>query len=151
MELCYPFFVCHVVPDSNGPRNGPKTVLDFRTVQDVSSLDRFTGKLIQSSIRKFWGVTQTVLLENSSIKNHGHLCSFFKFWGVTQTVLLENSSRQKFEWMSFPVKRPVWRPRIEISKKKWMSFPVKRSVWRPGKWKFQKNFWMSFPWFANKG
>ena len=32
-----------------------------------------------------------------------------------------------------------------------MSFPVKRSVWRPGKWKLQKNFWISFPWFANKG
>ena len=27
---------------------------------------RFTGKLIQSSIGEFWGVTQTVLLENSS-------------------------------------------------------------------------------------
>ena len=33
-------------------------------------LDRFTGKLIQSSIGEFWGVTQAVLLENSSIKNH---------------------------------------------------------------------------------
>ena len=35
--------------------------------------------------------------------------------------------------------------------KNWISFPVKRPVWRPGKLKFQKNFWMSFPWFANKG
>ena len=57
-------------------------------------LDRFTGKLIQSSIGQFWGVTQTVLLENSSIKNHGYLFSFFQFWGVTQAVLLENSSIQ---------------------------------------------------------
>ena len=51
--------------------------------------------------------------------------SIGEFWGVTQAVLLE-----KFQWMSFP---------------------VKQSVWRPGKWKFQKTFWMSFPWFANKG
>ena len=35
--------------------------------------------------------------------------------------------------------------------KNWMTFPVKRPAWRPRKWKFQKNFWMSFPWFANKG
>ena len=60
-------------------------------------------------------------------------------------------SVKKIEWMSFPVKRPVWRPRIEISEKNWMSFPVKRPVWRPRKRKFQKNFWMSFPGFANKG
>ena len=65
-------------------------------------------------------------------------------------------------WMSFPVKRPVWRPRIEkklnrypwflmdeFSSKTvcvtpqncpiddWMSFPVKRSRWRPG---FFKNW-----------
>ena len=86
---------------------------------------RFTGKLIQFLFRnfnsgvshrpfywkthplkimstysvffQFWGVTQTVLLENSSIKNHGYLFSFFQFWGVTQTVLLENSSRQFFK------------------------------------------------------
>ena len=32
-----------------------------------------------------------------------------------------------------------------------MSFPVKRLVWRPAKWKFQENFWMNLPWFANKG
>ena len=30
-------------------------------------------------------------------------------------------------------------------------FSSKTPVWRPGKWKFQKNFWMSFPWFVNKG
>ena len=29
-------------------------------------LDRFTGKLIQSSTGEFWGVTEAVLLENSS-------------------------------------------------------------------------------------
>ena len=40
---------------------------------------------------------------------------------------------------------------LKWSKIEWMSFPVKRPVWRPGKWKFQKNFWMSCPWFANKG
>ena len=39
---------------------------------------------------------------------------------------------------------------VSVKKFEWMSFPVKRPVWRPGKWKFQKNFWMSFPWFANK-
>ena len=33
-------------------------------------LDRFTGKLIQSSIGEFWGVTETVLLENSSIRKY---------------------------------------------------------------------------------
>ena len=33
-------------------------------------LDRFTGKLIQSSIGEFWGVTQAVLLENSSKRKH---------------------------------------------------------------------------------
>ena len=45
-----------------------------------------------SEIFIFWGVTQAVLLENSSIKNHEYLFSFFQFWGVTQAVLLENSS-----------------------------------------------------------
>ena len=69
-----------------------------------------------------------------------------------------------FSWMSFPLKRPVWRPRIrkilfftkyffmdEFSSKTvsvtpqnspiddWMSFPVKRSRWRPD---FLKN-WIS--------
>ena len=33
-------------------------------------LDRFTGKLIQSSIGEFWGMTQAVLLENSSKRKH---------------------------------------------------------------------------------
>ena len=33
-------------------------------------LDRFTGKLIQSSDGEFWGVTQAVLLENSSKRKH---------------------------------------------------------------------------------
>ena len=33
-------------------------------------LDRFTGKLIQSSNGEFWGVTQAVLLENSSKRKH---------------------------------------------------------------------------------
>ena len=32
----------------------------------VRHTDRFTGKLIQSSFEEFWGVTQAVLLENSS-------------------------------------------------------------------------------------
>ena len=79
--------------------------------------DRFTGKLIQPSIGEFWGVTQAVLVENSSWPN------------VTYHI-----------WYM-----------VSVKKCEWMSFPVKRSVWRPGRWKFQKNFWMSFPWFANKG
>ena len=58
-----------------------------------SELDRFTGKLIQSSIGEFWGVKQAVLLKNSSRP-------FFK-------VLIHY-----FWWMSFPVKRPFWRSRI---------------------------------------
>ena len=33
-------------------------------------LDRIAGKLIQSSIREFWGMTQAVLLENSSKRKH---------------------------------------------------------------------------------
>ena len=33
-------------------------------------LERFTGKLIQSSIGQFWGITQDVLLENSSKRKH---------------------------------------------------------------------------------
>ena len=33
-------------------------------------LDRLPGKLIQSSIREFWGMTQAVLLENSSKRKH---------------------------------------------------------------------------------
>ena len=32
-------------------------------------LGRFAGKLIQSSIEEFWGVTQAVFLENSSRLN----------------------------------------------------------------------------------
>ena len=34
-------------------------------------LDRFTGKRIQSSIGEFWDVTQTVLLENFSVRIFG--------------------------------------------------------------------------------
>ena len=33
-------------------------------------LDRLPGKLIQSSIREFWGMTQAVLMENSSKRMH---------------------------------------------------------------------------------
>ena len=35
-----------------------------------TELDRITGKLIQSSIGEFWGMTQAVLLENSSKRKH---------------------------------------------------------------------------------
>ena len=35
-----------------------------------NELDRITGKLIQSLILEFWGMTQAVLLENSSKTNH---------------------------------------------------------------------------------
>ena len=58
--------------------------------------DRFTGKLIQSSIREFQGVWQAVLLEDSSRPNV--ICHISLMVSV-----------KKFEWMSFPVKRPVWR------------------------------------------
>ena len=36
--------------------------------QTGRELDRFTGKLIQSSIGKFWGVTQVVLIKYLNIK-----------------------------------------------------------------------------------
>ena len=48
---------------------------------------------------QFWGVTQAVLLENSSIKNHEYLFSFFQFWDVTQAVLLENLSIKNYEYI----------------------------------------------------
>ena len=41
---------------------------------------------------KFWGVTQAVLLENSSIKNHGHLFSFFN----------SGASHRPFYWKTHP-------------------------------------------------
>ena len=38
---------------------------------DISyELGRLPGKLIQSSIREFWGLTQAVLMENSSKRMH---------------------------------------------------------------------------------
>ena len=63
-------------------------------------------------------------------------------------------------WTTFPEIRFYWKTHPDqmlhikygsIQKFEWMSFPVKRPMWRPGKWKFGKNFWMSCPWFANKG
>ena len=71
-------------------------------IQRISSLNPY-WQIMENSSRKFSEmfifrvVTQAVLLENSSIKNHEYLFSFFQFWGVTQTVLLENSSRQFFK------------------------------------------------------
>ena len=68
-------------------------------------LDRFTGKLIQSPIGEFWGVTQAILLEN-------------------YYVTPQNWNFEKKNWMIFPVKRPVWRPGKWIFQKNfWMSFP----------------------------
>ena len=94
-----------------------------------------------SEIFIFRVVTQAVLLENSSIKNHEYLFSFFFNSGA---------SHRPFYWKTHPAQM------LHIiygfsQKDEWMSFPVKRPVWRPGKWKFQKHFWMSFPWFADKG
>ena len=43
---------------------------------------------------QFWGVTQAVLLENSSIKNHGYLFSFFNF----------GASPRPFSWKTHPFK-----------------------------------------------
>ena len=83
--------------------------------------DRFTGKLIQSSVWEFWGVTQAVLLENSSKRKHlveNNIsrilgCHTGHFTGKliqTKCYISYMVSVKKFEWMSFPVKRPVWRP-----------------------------------------
>ena len=43
---------------------------------------------------QFWGVTQAVLLENSSIKNHGYLFSFFN----------SGASHRPFYWKTHPLK-----------------------------------------------
>ena len=106
------------------------------------------GKLIQ---KFFWNfhfrvVTQGVLLENSSIKNHEYLSVFFlilerhtdRFSGK----LIQSKCYISYISQKIPVKKYS---QVSVKKIKWMSFPVKRPVWRPGKWKFQKYFWMSFP------
>jgi len=51
-------------------------------------LDRLNGKLIQSSIGEFWGVTRAVILKNSSRPSFKVLIHYFL-------------------WMSFQVKRPM--------------------------------------------
>ena len=90
-------------------------------------------------------------------KNQEYLFSFFKP-GRELDHLLENSSNRRSENSGASQRPFYWKNHPDQmlhiksgSNKKWMSFPVKRSVWRPGKRKFQKNFWMSFPWFAYKG
>ena len=85
---------------------------------------------------QFWGVTQAVLLENSSIKNHEYLFSFFSILGrhtgrftgkliQTKFYISHMVSVKKIEWMSFPVKRCLWRPRIE--KTEWVR---KLMIWQ---------------------
>ena len=39
-----------------------------------------------------------------------------EFSSKTVCVTPQNWNFEQKKWMSFPVKRPVWRPRIEISK-----------------------------------
>ena len=48
--------------------------------------DRFAGKLIQSSIGEFWGVTRAVLLENSSRPFFKSFFSFLNFIGYKVSV-----------------------------------------------------------------
>ena len=47
---------------------------------------------------KFWGVTQAVLLENSSIKNHGHLFSFFLILGRHTGRFTGKFIHSNFDW-----------------------------------------------------
>ena len=54
-------------------------------------LDRFTGKLIQSSIGEFWA---------------SHRPYYWKTHPDQMLFIIYGFS-QKIEWMSFPVKRPV--------------------------------------------
>ena len=53
--------------------------------------------------------------------------------------------------MNFPEIDPAHTPEIEISKQKVDEFSRNPSVSHPGKLKLQKNSWMSFPRFADKG
>ena len=121
---------------------------------------------VEPLLANFWKIFEIVLLENSSnrqMENSG--ASHRPFYRKThpdQMLHIIYAFVQKFERMSFPVKRSVWRPRIgeilfstkcflldEFSSKTacvtpqnspfddWMSFPLKRSRWRLG---FFKNW-----------
>ena len=58
-----------------------------------NSSRNFSEIFIFRVVRQAWP-----LLENSSIKNHDYLFSFFQSSGVTQAVLLENSPIRIFDW-----------------------------------------------------
>ena len=78
------------------------------------------------------------------------------FWEMSWTVLLENSSNRQLENLGAWHRPYYWKTHpdhfmISVKKFEWMSFPVKWSDSWPEKWKFQKHFWISFPWFDNKG
>ena len=79
------------------------TLSDFE--KPGRELDHFSGKLIQSSIGEFWGVTQAVLLENSSKRKHLVQKIVHEFWGVTLIVLLEKS----FDFFEIVVERMSFR------------------------------------------
>ena len=52
------------------------------------------SRIFFSEIFIFRVVTQAILLENESIKNHEHQFSFWQFWCVTQNILLETHANQ---------------------------------------------------------
>ena len=84
---------------------------------------------------------EIVLLENSSEIKH-----LSEFQGVTGNWM--------YLWFfmdQFSNKRVyLTTPKLKF-RKKLDELPLKRSGSWPEKWNFQKNFWMTFPWFDNKG
>ena len=87
-----------------------------------SELHRFTGKLIQSSIGEFWGVTQAVIMENSSSPNVTyHMCYIWTGWVIYHIIWFIFGI-----WIIYGFGRKI---RMDEFSSKW-------PVWWPGKWKF---------------
>ena len=90
----------------------------------------------------FWEISETVLLENSSIKKSCVPIQFYKNRVASYTDLLENSSNRQLE-NSEASHRPFFTGKLiqtkcylsymfSVKKFEWMSFPVRRSSSRPG-------------------
>ena len=77
--------------------------------------------------------------------------------GLAHTHSTNTEVLMKFLWMSFPeivlaqFALIFYKNWIGTHKKMMAEFSRNPSVSHPGKMKFRKNFWMSFPGFANKG
>ena len=105
------------------------------------------GKLIQSSILEFWGMTQADFWNT-----HLNMDEFSRNRSSSCPDILQKLNRysQKIDGWIFQKSVQLIPQKLKFRKNTEWVFQKSACV-TPGKLKFRKNFWVSFPGFANKG